>query len=74
MNRGLEVSVARLNSVDSRQDRHSCGPVPVNLMKNTILYLIKFFKREEYADQFINGLLYLNTLSYFQKLEHAERS
>lgn len=41
-------------------------------MKNTIMYLIKFFKREEYADQFINGLLYLNTLSYFQKLEQAE--
>lgn len=34
-----------------------------------ILYMIKFFEREEYADKFLSGELYLNRLSYFQKLE-----
>jgi hypothetical protein len=41
-------------------------------MKYTILHLIKFFEKEEYADQFLQGKLYLNRLSYFKKLEQAQ--
>ena len=37
-------------------------------MQNAIMYLIKMFD----ADQFINGRLYLNRLSYFQQLEQAK--
>jgi hypothetical protein len=37
----------------------------------TIWYFIKFFKEEEHADQFIKGTLYLNRLSYFQKIESS---
>jgi hypothetical protein len=35
----------------------------------TIWYLIKFFTEEKYANQFMAGELYLNTLSYFKKAE-----
>lgn len=34
-----------------------------------IWYLIKFFTEERYADQFMTGGLYLNTLEYFKKAE-----
>jgi hypothetical protein len=37
----------------------------------TIWYFIKLFEKEEYADQFIKGTLYLNRLSYFQQLENS---
>ena len=37
----------------------------------TIWYFIKFFEKEEYAEQFIKGTLYLNRLSYFQQLENS---
>jgi hypothetical protein len=40
-------------------------------MKYTILYLVKFFEKEEYAHQFVEGQLYLNRLRYFQKLEES---
>jgi hypothetical protein len=33
------------------------------------LWFIKFFEKEEYADQFMAGHLYLNTLTYFKELE-----
>ena len=36
-----------------------------------ILYLIKFFEREEYADEFLRGDLFLNRLSYFQRIERG---
>lgn len=36
-----------------------------------IWYFIKFFEQEEYADQFINGTLYLNRLSYFREIENS---
>jgi len=35
----------------------------------TILYFIKFFQREKWADEFIKGRLYLNRLSHFKKIE-----
>ena len=35
----------------------------------TVFYFIKFCQREEWADDFIKGSLYLNRLSYFQNLE-----
>jgi hypothetical protein len=35
----------------------------------TIWYLIKFFTAERYANQFMAGQLYLNTLSYFKEAE-----
>ena len=31
----------------------------------TVLYFVKFFAEETYADQFLKGSLYLNRLSYF---------
>jgi hypothetical protein len=34
-----------------------------------IWYLIKFFTEERYAEQFMTGGLYLNTLEYFKKVE-----
>lgn len=34
-----------------------------------IWYFIKFFAEESYADQFMAGSLYLNTLAYFKKVE-----
>jgi hypothetical protein len=39
---------------------------------STIWYLVKFCSDEEYADQFINGKMYLNKLSYFKRLEQAD--
>ncbi len=41
-------------------------------MKNSIWYLVKFFKEEAYADQFINGTLYCNRISYFKLLEQGK--
>jgi hypothetical protein len=39
-------------------------------MNNVGIYLlIKFFEKERYADQFMAGELYLNTLSYFKEIE-----
>jgi hypothetical protein len=38
----------------------------------TIWYLVKFCKEEKWADDFINGSLYLNRLSYFKKIEKSE--
>jgi hypothetical protein len=37
----------------------------------TIWYLVKFFSKEQHADQFIAGQLYLKRLSYFKKVEEA---
>lgn len=36
----------------------------------TIQYLIKFFKEEAYANRFMAGELYLNTLSHFREMEN----
>jgi hypothetical protein len=36
-----------------------------------IWYFIKFFECEEWADQFMAGHLYLNTLGYFKQMESA---
>jgi hypothetical protein len=33
------------------------------------LCFIKFFERERYADEFVRGKLYLNTLAYFKRVE-----
>jgi hypothetical protein len=41
-------------------------------MKPTILYLVRFFDKEEYADQFMRGRLRLNRLRYYKKLEDAQ--
>ena len=38
----------------------------------TIWYFIKFFRKEQYADEFIKGTLHLNRLSYFKKLENND--
>ena len=37
----------------------------------TPLYFIKYFKEEAHADQFQNGTLYMNRLSYFRNLEET---
>ncbi len=34
-----------------------------------IWYLVKFFSEERYADQFMDGTLYLNRLSFFKRIE-----
>jgi hypothetical protein len=39
------------------------------MASQTLLYFVKFFAEETYADQFMKGGLYLNRLSYFKKLE-----
>lgn len=39
------------------------------MSKLKIWYFIKFFEQESYADQFMAGRLYLNTLAYFRKKE-----
>ena len=41
-------------------------------MKYTILHLVKFFEKEEFADQFLQGKLYLNKLRNFKNLEQTE--
>lgn len=38
-------------------------------MNTTVICLVKFFQKEEYADSFLNGNLHLNRLSYFIDLE-----
>jgi len=38
-------------------------------MKKVVWYLVKFFKEEQHADQFIAGQLYLNRLSYYKKVD-----
>ncbi|MDR3472575.1 MAG: hypothetical protein P4M09_12930 [Devosia sp.] len=38
-------------------------------MEKTILWLVKFFDKEEYADEFLRGRLLMRRMSYFQKLE-----
>ena len=38
-------------------------------MKETILHLVRFFDKEEYADQFLQGHLRLNRLRYYKQLE-----
>lgn len=37
-----------------------------------ILYLIKFVGEKEYAEQFINGELYFNRLSFFKRIEEND--
>jgi hypothetical protein len=39
-----------------------------------IWYLMKFFEREDWTDQFIAGHLYLNTLGYFKGMESVSSS
>jgi hypothetical protein len=43
------------------------------LMKDTILFLVKFFKpdKHEHAEQFIKGKLFMKRLSYFREIERA---
>jgi hypothetical protein len=38
-------------------------------VKDQIPFLVKFFKKDEHADQFLDGMLRLNRLSYFKQLE-----
>ena len=38
----------------------------------TVWFFVKFFAREEHADHFIKGGLYLNRLSYFKKIENDD--
>lgn len=39
-----------------------------------IYFFVKTFEKQEYADQFLDGLLYMNTLDYFVRLEEDEDS
>jgi hypothetical protein len=41
-------------------------------MKETILHLVRFFDKEEYADQFLRGRLRLNRLRYYKRLEASK--
>ena len=42
-----------------------------SMKSDRILFLVKFFEREEYADAFLQGKLYLNRLSFFKKYEET---
>jgi hypothetical protein len=46
--------------------------VKIDFRKNSIIYLVKFFEKKEYAESFLNGELYLNTLSFFKKYDKDE--
>lgn len=37
-----------------------------------VWFLVKFFAAEEHADEFLNGKVYLNRLSYFKQMEAEE--
>lgn len=39
-----------------------------------IYFFVKTFKKQEYAAQFLDGLLHMNTLGYFVKLEEGDNS
>lgn len=41
-------------------------------MKKQIFFLLKVFEKREYAEDFINGKLFLNRVSYFKKIEEQE--
>jgi len=41
-------------------------------MNKTIFFLAKVFDNESYADDFLQGNIFANRLSYFRKLEEAE--
>lgn len=43
----------------------------VKMTTPVIWHFIKFFEKESYADQFMTGGLYLNTLAYFKEMESA---
>ncbi|WP_159817115.1 hypothetical protein [Colwellia sp. 20A7] len=38
-------------------------------MRNEIIMFVKIFENERYRDDFLSGKLYMNRLSYFQKVE-----
>jgi hypothetical protein len=40
-------------------------------MREAILYLVRFFDKEEYADQFLQGRLRLNRLGHYRRLEEV---
>lgn len=40
-------------------------------MREAILYLVKFFDKEEYADQFMQGRLRLNRLGHYRRLDRT---
>ncbi len=42
------------------------------VMKNTIFFFVKFFEKKEFADDFMNGKLFLNRLSYFKSIEDQD--
>ncbi|EME0812588.1 hypothetical protein VXJ15_004292 [Vibrio vulnificus] len=41
-------------------------------MEKTIFYLVKIFDELTYAEQFVGGKLFANSLSYFRRLEDSE--
>jgi hypothetical protein len=41
-------------------------------MKNAIFWFVKIFEDKEYADQFIEGKLFLNRIRYFKKIEEDD--
>lgn len=43
-------------------------------MSKTIFFLAKIFDNEDYADNFLHGNIFANSLSYFRKLEDGESS
>ena len=43
-----------------------------SVARNHIFYLAKFFEKEQYAIDFMNGQLYANRLSFFKGLEEGD--
>ena len=43
-------------------------------MARTIYFLVKVFSDKKYAEDFVNGKLFANRLSYFRKLEEEQQA
>src|SRR5690554_354518 len=43
-------------------------------MHKTIRYFVKFFNDKAYAEDFVNGKVFANQLSYFKKLEESQNA
>lgn len=44
------------------------------MSKSVIYYFVKTFSEPSHADQFLDGLLYMNSLDYFVRLEECENT
>jgi hypothetical protein len=50
-----------------------CDALGNPMTASRVVAFVKFFSDESHADQFINGILYMRRLRYFQKVEASEK-